>query len=239
MNIPEFKSLDDQGFEIKVVAQSGDVETQFGQILSITQTLQYAGSQLTPDQIGNLIKHLPFANESRLFDRLTVDTDNAENVILALDRGQAVEVMLNEDHKFMMKALDHRMKKQDFKFLNPQIQQLYQQRLSVHQEIFTKQELAIQQAQAGLIPTDGFLVTVNASWPNPTTGKVERIKVPSGSLEWLVSKMQNQGLFLKEREDLPPQVQTDLAQLPQIFNQPQAGQPNINQAASLNQTESL
>jgi hypothetical protein len=232
INIEEFKRMDENGFEIKVVPQTGDVESQFGKILSITQTLQYAGGQLKPEQIGNLIKHLPFANESRIFESLTVDSDNAENVILALDRGQAVPVAPMEDHQFMMKALDHRMKKADFRFMDERIQLLYFQRMQEHQAIFAQQQLAIQQAQAGFIPTDGFLVTVNASWPNPATNRVERLKIPSGALEWLVSKLQQQGTFVQEVSELPENVQSEIAQLPQIFGQSQIDQPIINGAAS-------
>jgi hypothetical protein len=238
MNIPEFKDTSDMGFEIKIVPQTGDVESQFGKILSITQTLQYAGGQLDPTQIGSLIKNLPFANDKKIFESLTLDSDNAENIILAMDRGEWIDVTPNENHTFMINALDHRTKKSDFRFMDDVVKELYNKRLTVHQELFSMQQLAKQQMDMGMIPTDGFLVTVNASWPNPANNnKVERIKIPSGALEWIVSKLQQQGTFLAEMEKLPPEAQSEVSQLPQVLNRSQGEEQN-NPAASQQLLES-
>ena len=45
----------------------------------------------------------------------------------------------------------------------------------------------------GQVPAGGFLTTINASWANPATGKVERIKAPSEAIAWLMSTLQRQG----------------------------------------------
>lgn len=210
VNIVEFKRLDDSGFEVKIIPQSGDIEEKFGKILSITQTLQYAGGQLNPEQIGSLIRHLPFGNDEQIFSRLTIDTDNATNDILALDRGQEVPVNLYDNHKFLIEALTHRMKKSDFRFLPPNVQQNYQKKLIAHEEFYKRQLVAIEQSKMGAVPQGGFLTTVNASWFNPATARTERIKVPSEAIEWLVQKLQTQGAFAQELGTLPEQSQAEI-----------------------------
>jgi hypothetical protein len=241
MNIEEYKRIDQEGFELKMKAQSGDVEEKFGKVLGITSILQYAGSSLQPDQLGNLIRQMPFGNDEQMFSTLTVNYDNAVNDILAMDRGRDPgPPSINDDHKFMIQALDHRMRKSDFQFLPPQIQELYTMKKATHEVLFEQQQLAAQRAQMGLIPTDGFLVTINASWFNPSTNRVERIKVPSKSVEWLVKKVQEQGFFAQELQQLPLASQaaigdnlaTDNLQLIPGLGQ-QAQPENINQAASL------
>jgi len=220
INIDEFKRIDEMGFEIKAVAQSGDIEEKFGKMLSITQTLQYAGSSLQPDQLGVLIKQLPYANQEQIFSTLTVDTDNAENTILSLDRGQYLPVLPSENHTMMLKALNHRMKKSDYRFMPDNIQQMYQARIQEHQAFFENERQKIEQAKMGMVPTGGFLTTVNASWFNPTTKRVERIKIPSQSVQWLVDKLQTQGVFNAELEGLPDNVQAQIGEGSQTLQAP-------------------
>jgi len=222
VNIAEFKRMDDAGYEIKIAASSGDVESRFGKILAATQTLQYAGSSLSPDQIGNIIKNLPFGNEKQIFSTLTVDQDNANNDILALDRGEEVPVKLYENHEFMIQALTHRMKKSDYRFLSPEIQQRYEQKLDQHEMIYTEQKRSAEQAKMGMIPMGGFLTTVNTSWFNPATNRVERVKIPSESISWLMQKLQDQGRFAEEIDRIPLSSQASIGQDTQS-NQPQAG----------------
>ena len=228
LNIQEFKDMSDECFEIKVIPQSGDIETKFGKILSITQTLQYTGSQLQPEQIGNLIKQLPFGNEEQMFSTLTVDSDNATNDILALDRGEQVQANLYDNHQFCINSLIHRMKKSDFRFLDPMIQQNYMLKLAQHEQYYKDQQMAIAQEAMGMVPTGGFLTTVNASWFNPTTNRVERIKIPSDAIQWLVQKLQTQGTFAQELEQLPDQARADMQtmQAPQIEGLAPQAQPD-------------
>ena len=230
VNVPEFKRMDDSHFEIKVVPQSGDVETKFGKLLSITQILQYAAGQLDPDQIGGLIRNLPFGNAEQIFSSLTVDTDNATNDILALDRGDEVIVNVHDNHEFMIKSLSSRMKKSDFRFLNPKIQENYRIKLSQHELYYEQQQAAIAQANMGMIPSGGFLTTVNASWHNPTTNRVERIKIPSEAVQWLVQKLNTQGAYAQELSTLPEQAQAEIAAQVNTQAQSQAAQPIAPQA---------
>jgi hypothetical protein len=211
VNIPEFRRMDDSGFQIKVIPQSGDVETKFGKILSLTQVMQYAGSSLSPDQLGNVIRELPTGNKEQAFSSLTADSDNAKNDILAMDRGEPVPINPHDNHQFYIQSLTHRIKKSDFRFLEPQVQDLYFQKLAQHELALQQQQQAIQQQSMGMIPSGGFLTTVNASWNNPATGRVERIKVPSEAVKWLVDKLNGQGAFASQMAALPPQSQANVA----------------------------
>jgi hypothetical protein len=143
MNVQEFKDMSDDGFEIKLVPQSGDIETKFGKILSITQTLQYAGSSLKPEQIGELVKNLPMGNDKQITSGLTVDSDNAMNDILAMDRGIYIPANPEDNHQYMINAFTHRMKKPDFRFMPPNIQQIYTRRRGEHALFLSEEKAAV------------------------------------------------------------------------------------------------
>ena len=130
-----------------------------------------------------------------------------------------------DNHTFVIQALSHRMKKSDFKFLPPQVQQLYQQKVQMHEATFQQQQMAVQQQQLGMIPQGGFLTTVNASWENPATGRVERIKIPSEAVKWLVDKLNAQGAFVAEQAELPMQSQANMAAGLEQQSQPQTEAP--------------
>ena len=234
VNIPEFKKLSDHGFQIKVIPQSGDVETKFGKLLSLTQVMQYAGSSLQPDQLGAIIRELPTGNKEQAFSSLTIDSDNMKNDILAMDRGEFVPVNPYDNHQYYIQAITHRQKKSDFKFLPPQMQQLYFNKLAAHESSFQEQQQALQQQSMGMVPQGGFLTTVNASWMNPTTSRVERIKVPSEAIKWLVDKLNAQGAYLAQQAQLPPQSAANVAAgdiVPEQVSQPQTEAPTTEAAS--------
>jgi len=218
MNIEEFKDMDDAGFEVKIGATAGDVESKFGKVLTLTQILQYVGSSLSPEQVGSIIKQLPYNDGSTVLNTLTMKTENAENLILALDRGQYVQTMKYDDHEFLVNALYSRMKQADFPLIDQQSQQLYSQKIQELEMYIAQKMQELQQAQLGAIPADGYLTTVNQSWTNPDTGKVERIKLPTGSIMWLTEQLRKQGAFAQSLGEQNPQIMADLAQL----QQPQA-----------------
>jgi hypothetical protein len=195
LNIAEFKKIDDSGFQVKVEAMSGDIETRFGKVLTTVQILQYAGSSLQPDQIGTLIKQLPYGNSEQIYDPLTTNYDSSVNDILAMDRGIRRDAKPFDNHSYMLDAFMNRIRKTDFEALPDEVKSLYQNRISQHEQFIKQQKEEAQRANQGNIPTDGFLTTVNASWQNPETGKVERIKVPSASVMWLSQQLQKQGFF--------------------------------------------
>ena len=224
VNIAEFKDIDLDSMDVKVVASNGDIETKFGRVLTLTQILQYAGSSMTPDQIGTIIKQLPYGNKDEIFSPLTINYDTAVNIILALDRGEMPQVPKYGDTDYLLKAIQSRTVKADFVLLAPQVQQSYYIVIQQLEQIKSSQMLQVQQAAAGNIPSGGFLTTVNASWTNPSTGKVERIKFPSDAVSWLAQKLNQQGTFVRELESQSPQVQADISGQVIQMNQQQAPQ---------------
>lgn len=238
MNVAEFKDISDIGYEIKVEPSNGDIDERFGKNLALSQVLQYAGTSLSPDQLGQLIKQLPFGSQGDVFSTLTNNDDNLKNTILAMDRGEQVPVAPFEDHDFMLRGLDHRMKKPDFKFMPPQIQQLYAMRIQEH-TMYKQQAIDAEIArQNGLIPTGGALVTIQISMMQPD-GQVQRIKLPHDSIMWLHKTLQEQGAIRQSVNSMPGQaaenIQIGTEQLPPDIQaaQPQIEQAIINEAASL------
>jgi cellobiose-specific phosphotransferase system component IIB len=221
VNIAEFKDVDLDSMDVKVVASNGDIETKFGKILTLTQVLQYAGSSLSPDQIGTIVKELPYGNKDEIFSPLTINYDTAVNIILALDRGELPNVPKYGDTDYLLRAIQSRTVKADFILLAPQVQQNYAQVIQQLEQTKSAQMLQVQQAAAGNIPSGGFLTTVNASWQNPSTGKVERIKIPSDAISWLAQKLNQQGTFVRELESQSPQVQAEISNNVVQMNNPQ------------------
>jgi cellobiose-specific phosphotransferase system component IIB len=221
VNIAEFKDVDLESMDVKVVASNGDIETKFGKVLTLTQVLQYAGSSLSPDQIGTIVKQLPYGNKDEIFSPLTINYDTAVNIILSLDRGEMPKVPKYGDTDYLLRAIQSRTVKADFILLAPQVQQNYDQVIQQLEQTKSAQELQIQQAAAGMIPSGGFLTTVNASWQNPSTGKVERIKIPSDAISWLAQKLNQQGTFVRELESQSPQVQAEISNNVVQMNNPQ------------------
>jgi len=220
VNVDEFKNNNTDGFEIKIIPQSGDIESKFGQVLSLSHILQFAGSSLQPDQLGQIIRQMPFGNEELGFDALTVDTDNATNEILALDKGELSPARPSDNHKFILKALTNRTKKSDFKFLPPQAQQAYMVKIQQHEVFLQQFAVQAEQQKLGMIPAGGFLTTVNASWHNPQTNRVERIKVPAEAIQWLVQRLNTQGVLANQVQQLPPDSQARV-----LNGEPQEGGP--------------
>lgn len=202
INIPEFRKATDLLFDIKVVAQSDDIETKMGKQLVMNHALQYVGSQLKPEDIGKIMRNMPYADMDESFDDFTMSYDSVTNEILALDRGEQPPVHEYDDHAYSAKRLLARMRKPDFDYLPPQIKQNYQAKLMVHQQIDAFQKLQIQRAQQGFIPTGGYLVKCDFYMSVPdadgTGVKTQRAALPYQAVEWLIKQLEAQGQGQKE-----------------------------------------
>jgi len=214
VNVQAFKAMAVDAYDIKIEATSSDTETRFGKILTTIQTLQYAGNNMEPEQIGQLIKQLPYGNKAEIFNPLTVNYDTAVNIVLSLDRGELPEVPQYSNIDYILKALANRTVQSDFRFLPMQTINNYWTLIKQLETIKSQQLLQAQQAQQGMIPMGGFLVTCNASMQGPD-GKVQRIKVPADALSWLVEKAKAQGLQVQQMLALPDQMQGEIASINQ------------------------
>lgn len=196
VNISEYRSLSDLCYEVKIEAQSDDIETKLGKQLWGANIIQYVGAKMERDDIGKIIRQMPFANVDESFDDFTIDFDTAQNEILALDRGEKPPIGQHDNHVYMIKRLTLRTRKPDFKFLDQNIQQAYFQKIQLHQQFEAKNRQAIQRAEQGFIPTGGALITVDfyVNAPNTTGGtKQTKAKVPYQAIDWLLKQMEVQG----------------------------------------------
>lgn len=212
VNIQEFKRAGDLCYQIKVEAQADDIETKLGKQITMSHILQYVGPSLKPEDIGRIMRNMPYVNQDESFEDLTVNYDSAKNLELALDRGENPEPNQYDDHVYIIKRLTLRMRKPDFKYLDPQIQNNYAMRVKMHEVFEAQVQTQIQRASQGYIPTGGallgcdFFVTDPA---NPT--KTRRARLPSESIQWLVKQMEAQGQSLEQLEGLNPGAQAEIA----------------------------
>lgn len=214
VNIEEFRALPDTCYEIKIEAQADDIETKLGKQIVINHALQYVGPQLKPDDIGKIMRQMPFANFDQTFDDLTIDYDTAMNDMLALDRGETPPINQYDNHVYMIKRLTARTRKADYKGLPPPVQNNYTQKIAMHQQFEAANQAAIQRAESGFIPTDGYLVVCDfyVKDPTDTTGvKTRRARVPYGAMQWLLQKLDDQGNSQDSIQDMNGGAQAQLA----------------------------
>lgn len=212
INIPEFRTVEDIGTRIKLEARSDDIETSMGKQLVLNHILQYSSSQLSSEQIGKLIRTMPFANSEETFSDLTIDYDNAKNLILALDRGEDPLLSPHDNHQYMIQKITHRMRQADFNFLAEEIKAKYQEVISQYQDMEAAQQAEIQRAQAGFIPSGGYLVKADF-YINDEDGKTKRATIPYQALEWLLTKLDEQGMSQENLESMDQGNQAAIAEM--------------------------
>lgn len=233
VNIEEFKNANDICYQIKVEAQADDVETKLGKQLVMNHVMQYVGPQLKPDDIGKLMRAMPYANLDGSFDDMTVDYDSAENDLLALDRGEPVPVNYHDEHPYMIKRLVGRQRKADYKYLSPQIQNAYDQLIQQHEQMEAQKQMQIQRAEQGYIPTGGQLLGCDFFVPTPgNPTKTQRARLPSEAIQWLVTQMQAQGQSLEQLESVgsgaQAQISGMMASQPGGIPEPRPGVPHTS-----------
>ena len=212
VNIAEFKSIQDEDFQIQLEPMSQDIESAMGRQLQINQLLQYVGQTIPEETLGRLIKHMPFLNDDPISNDLTLEDDNIESDILALDRGEYRPPMPHDDHVRHVKRFTHRTRQNDFKLLPPEIQQLYHQRIAEHNQMESEQAEELRRRQAEFIPMDG--PTTKFDFKDPRTG--ERAEVPFVAAQWLVEQLEKQGLTQERLQQLSVQNQIDILSQGQV-----------------------
>lgn len=213
INIAEFRNTQPLSYQIKVEAQTETAESKLGRQLTLTNVLQYVGNQLDKKQIGAIMKEMPFLNNKALFKRLTVDYDNAENDMMALERGQLPEIPQYCENTVYIEALTNRMKQADFNILPPAVRQAYSVYLQGHEKAMAEKAQAMEKAKAGFIPVDGALITCSMHLPDPENpGKTKQVRLPYSSINWLVEKLEGQGQGLEQLEAMNKGVVSEMMQ---------------------------
>jgi hypothetical protein len=203
INISEFKNDDSSLVDIKVEAQADDIETKLGRQISINHVLQYVGPQMNEESIGKLIKNMPYANLDESFSDFTLDYESATNDLLMLQRGEMAGMPI-DNYEYYVKKVNSRMKQPDFRFLEPQIQELFVAYKDQLLGLMNEAKEAEVRATSGFIPDGGALV--RADYYITTTGaegqaKTARAEFPAASLEWLHQKLLDQGAFKGRMND--------------------------------------
>ncbi len=219
INIDEFKATDELCYQIKVEAQTTDVETELGQQLALNHVLQFSGGQLDKEDIGNIISNMPYIKDKSMFNDITLNARKVENILLALDRGRPPQPNKYDNHKYIIKKLSSAMGEVSFAYKDPQIQMLYQQCIAAHEQMEAQNAMEIQRAQAGFIPAGGGMIAVSMR----VEGSDTNIRMPYESLEWLYNKLSEQGSM---QQEISEQVENQgaIADIASYVN-PMASQP--------------
>ena len=212
INISEFRNTNKLSYSIKAEPMSDDIESQFGKMLSINHILQYAGQQLEREDIGKMIRMLPFAQEEKSFSDFTLNFDRAENTILALDRGEAPTPLKSDKGPYMIQRLSNRMAQADFAFLHSQIQANYQNMIKIYEDLEATKAQQIKAMESDFIPTGG--AQIKCAWyiKDPTNpARSVQATLPASSLEWLVQRLSDQQGYTQTNEKLDSGAQADIA----------------------------
>ena len=143
-------------------------------------------------------------------DVIPDDYENARNDILSLERGELPMPSRYDEHTYLIKKLVHRTKQADFKYLPEQIQQNFAMKIEAHESLEAEKQLDIQRAQAGFIPTGGYLVKVDF-YISTGEGKTKRATLPYEAVQWLIDKLKGQGMAQEQLETMQQGAVAEIA----------------------------
>jgi hypothetical protein len=217
VNIAEFKNTNPLSVEIKLKEQNKDIEGQYGRQLVMNTALQYVGNKLEREDIGRIIRNMPFGNMEESFSDLTLDYDMGTNLILALDRGEMPSLPTGANAKYLLKRLDARVMQSDFKFLDPMIQQNYEQAIVGLQKKEALELEKIKAAESDFIPSGGAKIKADYYVEDPTNpNKVSRATLPAEAVDWLIKRLAEQGT---SQQSLQMQTQGTAAEIAGLVKQ--------------------
>lgn len=222
INISEFRKTSPLRHSITVEEQSDTVETKLGRQLMLNQILQYSSGQLQREDLGKLASQMPYGNWKETFSDLTIDSRNAENDFLAIERGERPAVSPNDNSTYVLRRLASRKKERDYSLLAPEVQALYEEYEQLHLAKVEEENKAAKAAQAEFVPTSGAMIACDMYVANDDPEKApKRVRVPYQSLEWLLKVLEQQGSSLQNMEQMN---QAQLAELAQVGAQGQMAQ---------------
>lgn len=203
VNIAEFKNSDPLSTRVIIEPMADDMDSLMGKQLAFNHVLQYVGANLDKKDIGKILKEMPFSNGAEAFDDFTLDYDMAKNDMLAMERGEQPMVTKYDDHKYLIQRCVNRMKQADYKFLDPQIQALYQNYKTEHEQWEAENQQALINAKNEYVPIGGFLVTLQLKRSDPNNpDKQVQVRLPYQTVEWVIEKLDQQGVQLDQLEEM-------------------------------------
>lgn len=215
INVAEFKKEGDLCYTIKVSPQSDDIETKLGKQIVLNHLVQYTGANLSKEDIGKLVRLMPYANLEEGLSDLTIEYDSATNDILAMDRGEVPTINQYDNHVYCIKRAVLRMRQPDFKNIDPKIQQIYQLYVQQHEQAEAQRQAQITAAASERIPTDGYMITLsNMTVPDPKDPSNNiRVRLPYAAIQWLIQRLEAQGQSLGQLESMNQGAIAEMAQM--------------------------
>lgn len=201
-NLAEFRKKTPQTYRIALEPQSDSVDTMLGKQLTLNHLLQYVGKNMQPEQLGQIMRNMPFVNNEEIFSDLTIDYDNVKNDMLAIERGEQPMMSPYANNEYYVKKLTHRMKQADFKYLDQGIQMIYQQYMQLHQQEIMRKQIAVQQAKNEYVPVGGAMITLSMRMPDPDGKGSKQVRLPYQSVQWLMKQLESQGNSLEDLENM-------------------------------------
>lgn len=217
INVSEFKTSMDIGYEIRVHQVDEDATSKLGKHITLTNMLQYGGQGMGPEMIALIGRNMPFLNKEEIFQEALIDYDSYKNIVLQLDRGEMVQAQPFDNPDYLLPKLNSRMRKADFRFLSPEIQQNYMTFINNLQAIKAEQikQLKIQQSQ--MIPTSGAMVPVPVYRETPKADgsgvKYERIQLPYDTIQYMIAALESQGTVLDPMQRMEQNTQANIAEM--------------------------
>ena len=213
INLAEFRKTSKIRHMIKVEAREDTLDSLVGRQMNFQNTLQYVGKQLEREDIGKIMVNAPYANKEAFAD-FTLDDQNAKNDMLAMERGEYPPIGRSDDPAKMLKKLETRTRKPDYKFLDPRVQQLYEKRIQDYTVLQAQQQEKILAAQAEYIPMDGPMVQCDmyVQNPNDPNAAAQRAMFPQNALVALQKRLEAQGINLMSLKPLSPPTLANIAE---------------------------
>lgn len=223
VNITEFKNSKPTQYQIKLEPTSADLDGQYAKQLVLQQIIQYTGGNLNRDDLGKLIRAMPFLSKEQVLSDMTLQYDTATNVVLALDRGEQPPITDGEQHPYMIQRLNYRMTLSDFRLLPEPVQQNYKLRLVEHEKIMAEQQMLEARLKQGLIPTSGPLIGVDFYVTDETNAtRTRRARIPMDAIRWLIDSLTKQGMLVQQMSAIPANARAHIGAMIQA-PQPQGG----------------
>jgi hypothetical protein len=166
---------------------------------------------------------MPFANNEKSFDDFTLDYDRSENIILALDRGEAPQALQSDKGPYLIKKLSNRMSKADFTYLHTQIQSNYKNMIAIYEQLEAEKARQLKAMQADFIPTDGPQIKVAWYIKDPSNkDRSIQATLPANAINWLVNRLTDQSGLTEENQKLNTGNQAEIAEFYNSSKQQQA-----------------
>ena len=220
--IEDFKNTSDLDYTFSVDVGNETPETIIGKQMVIQMMMQYMGKEMGRDDIGLLLRNSVLGNDKALLANFTANYDAVVQNMIFLEKGLFPTVTGTEDFEYKAKYITLRMGKADFMFLNPQIQQGYQQFLLLCEQKIAQNQENRMRLDKGAIPAEGPLVKTDMVVNVPTstgTPKQVRLALPMSALVWLKTAIDKQNQFKSETGGLPPESQNRIMDQMDSFQQ--------------------